>query len=480
VAWGWVVPAALAQAVALTVGSTGYGWHRDELYFRMLPPAWGYVDQPPLVPWIARSVTALVDEPWALRVPATLASAAAVVLVALLARELGGTRGAQALAAWGAAFGAVPLMLGHLLLTSTLDQAFWLAATLAVLRAVRGDRRWWLVAGVVAGLASFSRLLVAVLGVALVVGLLLAGPRRVLRGPWPWAGAALAVVLASPNLLFQATHGWPQLDMGAALAENNAAEVRTLAVPLLLLMLGPVLAPVWGTGVVWLLRAPQRPEVGFLAVAFGVLVAFTLVSGAQPHYPVHLLAVVYAAGCVPVSRWLATRARWRWVAVAGLAANAALAAVLALPVVPADRLGTTPVPAVGPLVGDQVGWPAYVEQVSRAWRTTPGGARTAVITSNYGEAGAVARFGPALGLPAPFSGHNALHDVGRPADDVDTVVLVGHVGERAADLFDACRVVDRLDNGLGVDNEEQGAPVTVCTGPVADWSTLWPRFRHLD
>jgi hypothetical protein len=411
----------------------------------MLPPAWGYVDQPPLVPWLARSVTALVDEPWALRVPATLASAVAVVLVALLARELGGSRGAQALAAWGAAFGALPLMLGHLLLTSTLDQAFWLAATLAVLRAVRGDGRWWLVAGAVAGLASFSRLLVA-----------------------------------APNLLFQATHGWPQLDMGAALAEDNAAEVRTLAPLLLLLMLGPVLAPVWVTGVVWLLRAPQRPEVGFLAVAFGVLVAFTLGSGAQPHYPVHLLVVVYAAGCVPVSRWLATRARWRWVAVAGLAANAALAAVLALPVVPADRLGATPLPAVGPLVGDQVGWPAYVEQVSRAWRTTPRGARTAVITSNYGEAGAVARFGPALGLPAPFSGHNALHDAGRPPDDVDTVVLVGHQGERVADLFDACRVVDRLDNGLGVDNEEQGAPVTVCTGPVAGWSTLWPRFRHLD
>ena len=71
VAWGWVLPAALAQAVALTVGSGGYGWHRDELYFRMLPPAWGYVDQPPLVPWLARSAAALADEPWALRVPAT-------------------------------------------------------------------------------------------------------------------------------------------------------------------------------------------------------------------------------------------------------------------------------------------------------------------------------------------------------------------------------------------------------------------------
>jgi 4-amino-4-deoxy-L-arabinose transferase-like glycosyltransferase len=483
VAWPWVLPAALAQALALTLGSLGYGWHRDELYFRMLPPAWGYVDQPPLVPFLARTVAALVDEPWALRVPATLASAVSVVLVALLARELGGGRGAQALAAWGYAFSAMPLMLGHLLLTSTLDQAFWLTATLAAVRAVRGgrgDERWWLAVGAVAGVASWSRLLVAVLGAALVVGLLVCGPGRAFRSPWLWAGGAVAALLAAPNLAWQATHGWPQLAMGAALAENNAAEVRALAGPLLLVMLGPVLAGVWAVGTGWLLRAPQRPEVGFLVVAFAVLVAFTLVSGAQPHYPVHLLTVMYAAGCVPVARWLSARAGWRRAAVAGLVLNAAFAVVLALPVVPLGRLGETPVPAIGPLVGDQVGWEAYVARVAAVHRSVPEGSRAAVVTSNYGEAGAIARFGPALGLPAPFSGHNALHDAGRPADDTDTVVMVGWQGPRIARLFASCRVADRLDNGVGVDNEEQGAPVAVCAGPVEGWDRLWPRFRHLD
>jgi len=479
VAWRWVVPAALTQAVVLTVGSLGYGWHRDELYFRILPPAWGYLDQPPLVPFLARAATALVDEPWAVRVPATLASALSVLLVALIARELGGGRGAQALGAWGYAFSAMPLMLGHLLLTSTLDQTFWLGVVLAAVRAVRGSSPWWLVVGALAGVASWSRLLVAVLGLALVAGLLALGPRRVLRSPWLWAGGAVAAVLSAPNLLYQATHGWPQLAMGRALAENNAGEVRALALPLLLVMLGPVLAVVWGVGLVWLLRVPQRSETGFLVVAFGVLVAFTLASGAQPHYPVHLLTVMYAAGCVPVARRLSDRPRWRRAAVAGLALNAAFAVVLALPAVPLTRLGETPVPAVGPLVGDQVGWPAYVAQVAQVYRTVPAGRRTAVITSNYGEAGAVARFGPALGLPAPYSGHNALHVTPPPAD-VDSVVMVGWQAPHVARLFASCKVVTRLDNGVGVDNEEQGAPVTVCTGPVAEWSALWPRFRHLD
>ena len=176
----------------------------------MLPPAWGYVDQPPLVPFLARTMAGVVDQAWALRLPATLATALSVVLVALLTRELGGQRGAQTLAAWGYAFSAPPLMLGHLLLTSTLDQAFWLAVVLAVLRALRGDARWWAVAGAVAGVATYSRLLVAVLGVGLAARLLALGPRQVLRTPGLWVGALVAGVVALPNLVFQSTHGWPQ------------------------------------------------------------------------------------------------------------------------------------------------------------------------------------------------------------------------------------------------------------------------------
>jgi len=480
VSWGVVLPAALAQSLALTLGSWGYGYHRDELYFRMLPPAWGYVDQPPLVPFLARTLSGVVDEPWALRLPATLAAALSVILVGLVTRELGGQRGAQALAAWGYAFSSLPLMLGHVLLTSTLDQTFWLAVVFAVLRALRGSPRWWLVAGAVAGLASYSRLLVAVLGAALAVGILALGPRATLRSPWLWAGAGVAGLVALPNLAFQATHGWPQLAMGAALSENNAGEVRALALPLLLLMLGPVLAVVWGAGLVWLLRRERRAEVGFLAVAFGVLVAFTLASGAQPHYPVHLLSVVYAAGCVPVAAWLAPRTGWRRVAVAGLALNAAFSVVLALPVVPVGSVGATPLPDIGPLVADQVGWPRYVAQVADVYRSVPPGEQPVVITSNYGEAGALARFGPGLGLPRPLSGQNALYDTGRPAGGTDVVVMVGYQLRAVEQLFASCDVAARLDNGVGVDNEEQDAPVAVCRGPVAPWSELWPRFRHLD
>src|SRR5699024_7862348 len=103
----------------------------------------------------------------------------------------------------------------------------------------------------------------------------------------------------------------------------------------------------------------------------------------------------------------------------------------------------------------------------------------AIITSNYGEAGAIDRFGTRA-LPPVHSGHNALWALSRPAEDAEVVVIVGPRARSAPELFETCEVAARLDNGVEVDNEEQGAPVAVCRGPVAAWEQLWPRFRHLD
>ena len=469
--------AAAAQAVVLTVGSIGYGFHRDELYFRMLAPAWGYVDQPPLTPWLARTLTSLVaDEAWALRIPATVASAASVVLLGLITRELGGDRKAVALAAWGAAFAGLPLALGHVLLTATIDLPLTLAVVLAVLLALRADPRWWLAAGAVAGLATWNRLLVPLLLLGVVLGLAVLGPRAPLRTRWPWLGAAVAAVVGAPNLVYQWQHDWPQLAMGRALAESNAADVRADLPLILLIAIGPPLVVVWLLGA-W--EAWRQPRARWLLAPAAVLLAFTVVAAAQPHYPLAMIAVLYAVGCLPLARWVGSHL-WRLVVVVALVAlNAVVCVVIALPVVPVTALGGTPLPDLSTLVADQVGWPRYVEQVASvvAQADDP---RAVVITSNYGEAGAVSRYGPALGLPAPYSGQNALGAGPGPPEGTRTVVFVGWQLDDVSELFGACTVLARLDNGVGVDNEEQGAPVALCRDPVLPWSRLWPRLAHLD
>jgi 4-amino-4-deoxy-L-arabinose transferase-like glycosyltransferase len=469
--------AAAAQLVVLTVGSVGYGFHRDELYFRMLAPALGYVDQPPLTPWLARTFTSLVaDESWALRIPATLASAAAVVLVGLITRELGGDRRAVAFAAWGFAFAGLPLALGHVLLTSTIDLPLTLGVVLAVLLALRTTPWWWLAAGAVAGVATWNRLLVPLVWFGVLLGLAVLGPRAPLRTRWPWLGAVVAAVVGAPNLVYQWQHDWPQLAMGAALAANNADEVRADLPLILLIAIGPPLVVVWLAGA-W--EAWRLPRARWLLAPAVVLLVFTVVSAAQPHYPLVMLAVLYAVGCLPLSRWVGDHA-WRRVLVVGLIAlNAAVSMVIALPVVPVTTVGATPLPDLSSLVADQVGWPRYVRQVADV-AAQAGDPAAVVITSNYGEAGAVARYGPAHGLPAPYSGQNDLGTRAGPPEGTRTVVFVGWQLEGVSDLFATCTVAARLDNCVGVDNEEQGAPVAICRDPVLPWSQLWPRLAHLD
>jgi 4-amino-4-deoxy-L-arabinose transferase-like glycosyltransferase len=473
-----------AVALVLTAFSNGYGFHRDELYFRMLRPGWGYVDQGPLTPmlvrWLSRHVA---DQPWAIRIPATASTVISVLVVALITRELGGRRTAQVLAAWAHAFAASPLLFGHVMLTSSLDVLVWPLVALAVIRAVqRSDPRWWLVAGVVVGLSMYNKLLIAMLLIALAAGIAAVGPRRLLVSPWVLGSAAVALLLGSPNLVYQATHGWPELAMGRALADNNAADVRVQMWPFLLLLLGPPLAAVWGAGWLACWRRPEWRPVRFLAAGFPVMLALVFVAGTQLYYPFGYLVVLFAAGCVPAGELIERSKPWRIVAVVGVAVNAVVSAVIALPLVPVSALGSTPIPGMNQTAGDAIGWPTYVAQIARVYGELPASqARGAVVvTSNYGEAGAVARFGPALGLPAVYAAQNQLYYQARPPDRTTTVVVVGGQVFDIRPYFTGCRIQARLDNGDEVDNEEQGEPVAVCRGPIAPWPVIWAALKHYD
>ena len=165
-----------------------------------------------------------------------------------------------------------------------------------------------------------------------------------------------------------------------------------------------------------------------------------------------------------------------------MALNAVVSAVVALPLLPVTALRATPVPGLNQLAGDQLGWPTYVREVAAVYGALPASdrARAVVVASNYGEAGALARYGPPARLPAVYSGHNALYDVARPPDTASVAVVVGGQLPSARGLFASCTVVARMDNRVGVENEEQGEPIAVCRNPVGAWAAIWPRFRHRD
>ncbi len=472
-----VVLAALATGLILSLVSGRYGWERDELYFAMLKPAWGYVDQPPLVPLLAHGLSSVVDAVWFVRIPATLAAMATVVIVALVCRELGGSDRATAWTAWLTAGTSAVLGFGHVLLTNVFDLATWTLICLLVIRAeLRSRPRLWLAAGVVAGLSTYAKWLVVWLLVGILVGILVAGPRERLRSRPVLAGGLAAVAISAPNLVYQLTHDLPQLRMGAALSDHTAGQVRWFMWVLILVILGPVLVPVWALGARDLWRRAEWRNVRFLLPATVFVILATFAAGAQPTYPTPMLLVLLAAGMAGRADRIVGR---RWVR-ALLAVNAAVALVVSLPLLPVSVVGSTPIPAMNATVADQIGWPAYVRDVEAVVATLDPGERhtTVVLASNYGEAGALTRLGH--DLPPVVSGHNSLGEHPPPPDTATTVVVVGGQARMADRWFRTCTVMGHLDNRVDVDTEEQDLPIAVCRGLTRPWRDLWPLVRHLD
>ena len=477
---------AAAVMLVLALTSTRYGYHRDELYFIAAGahPAFGYPDQPMLTPLLARAMDLLAPGSLlVLRAPAILASGVTTVLTGLLAREAGGNRRAQTIAASCWAAGAICLVTGHFLTTTTYDVCLTAAVSLMIARVLRrGDPRWWLPGGLLLGVGLLNKSLVGVIVLGVLACIALFGPREMLRSRWLLAGAALAVLGALPYGIWQAEHGFPQRALARSIAADGAEGGRAGFIPFQLLLIGPLLVPVWATGLLDLLRNPARRALRCFAIAYLAFIPIFIVSGGKAYYIAGLYPLLLGVGAIRVEEWLA-RHRIRSLAFAGAAtATAAISALIGLCLLPAKDLQGSAVMALNPDAGEMVGWPRFAETVANVYDSIPAKRRedAVIFTENYGEAGAIAHFGPAHGLPYPYSGHNGWALWGPPPNSRRTVVLIGISATQARHDFTGCRLQARIDNGYGLQNDEQHEPVWLCTGEAMPWSSLWPLLRHYD
>jgi hypothetical protein len=467
------------QAVALVVMAPFYGPHRDELYFAAAGKrlAWGYPDQPWLTPFLARISTEVAPyELVALRFWPLLAMVGVTLLAARMARLLGGGTTARTLAAAATAFGGVTMANGHRLSTASIDTLVWAAVLVLVADALLTDRpRLWLVAGLVAGLGLENKSGVVVLIAAVLIAAATAPVgRRHLATVWPWAGGVVAAAIWLPNLLWQARHGWPQLTLAEDIqAEYGGLGGRVDLVLQALLMYSPVLAVVWIGGIVALLRRPSWREARPVALVFLLSLGAFLVVGGKGYYLAGAIVPLLAAGFVVFCEaWPGRRG-----AVVGtlLALSPVVAWPALVPVLPVSTYADGPWQLIDEDQAETVGWPSYVAQVRAVLADLPPEERASavVLTTNYGEAGALEWYG--LDVPV-YSGHNGYAGWGPPPDGAAPVIAVG---DGAAAHLTGCTVADRVVDRVGVDNEETGVGIWVCDGSDGAWSEIWPDVERL-
>ncbi len=467
--------------------SARYGFHRDELYFMACARhlAWGYVDQPPLVPavaWLAMHVVG--TSPTALRVLPALAGAGAVVLTALMARELGGSRQAQVLAAAAAATSPQLLATFHLLSTAAFDDLFWAGITYLILKLLRnGDPRLWIPIGALAGVALMNKLNVAFLLAALALGMLLGGQRRLLIHRWTALGATIGLLIWLPDIVWNASHGWAALRMLSSLHQENSGLGASLSfLPSQLVVVGPVLVVLWVAGLRRLMRLPTyRP----LAITYLVLATVFTATGGKSYYLAGMYFVLFAAGGVAVEERLASsgrrqRALKRWAAVMLVGLAAALP--LSLPVLPESTL-----PAgswegqINKDLSATIGWKLLVNQLATIRDRLPAVQRADVVvfSGDYGAAGAVDLYGPSLGLPAAISGHNNYWWWGpRSARNGATTIAVNLPRSYLLTIFSSVTPAGTVATPDGSWSEERGDPIWICTGQKVSWAQAWAAARH--
>jgi 4-amino-4-deoxy-L-arabinose transferase-like glycosyltransferase len=474
--------------------SARYGFDRDELYFfdcaRHLQAS--YVDQPVLTPLLARltlSVSGVSEA--GLRLWPALAAWGTVIVAGLTAREFGGRRRAQLLAAIGVATMPVLLAIDHLAGPTAFDVLAWAGLALIAARIGRtGDCRWWLAGGIVLGLGLENKHSVGFLGLTLFVGALLTGRegRRLVLNRWFAAGAVIAAAFTVPDVWWQAQHQWATIAMTRQLSQENGgvANIGNWVIGQFL-MTAVALIWVWFAGLKFLWRS-ERPLWRALAWAYGLLfVLFMLTTGGKIYYLAGAYVYLLAAGAVVTDERLAARRQSLRRLLTGTAISCAAALPLVLPVLPAADIGWTA--KVNSVAAESVGWPQLVSTVRTVWTSLPASERAhaVIFAADYGEAGAINELGRGSGLPAAVSGHNSYWWWGPGNPAATTVVAVapgpmdttGYAGY-LRQYFGRVRVAATLANPEGIRNQEWGGHVYVCTDPRAPWAQIWPRLRHYD
>jgi hypothetical protein len=492
---GLAIPIVLAAArIALhLLTNNNYGFHRDELATlddaRYL--AWGYVAYPPLTPAIGRVALELMGpSPAGIRLFSGLAQGLAVVLAALMARALGGKRTAQLLAAAAVAVAPVSFGSGALFQYVSFDYLWWVAIAWMAVRLLQSeDPRWWVGIGAAIGLGAMTKYTIAFLVAGLAAGVLLTPARRYLRSRWLWLGAALAVAIFLPNLIWQAQHGFISLDFLKSIHARDVRIGRTDGFLPRQFLAGanPCTAPLWMAGLWFFFVAPAGRRYRPIGWMYAVpLLLFALAKG-RDYYMAPAYPMLLAGGSVLAERGFAALspgwARVARVFAAGtIAAGGALVAVIVLPLAPVNSpLWNSAVKINGDLK-EEIGWPELAGTVAAVRDALPAEerARLGILAGNYGEAGAIDLYGPALGLPRAISGINSywLRGYGDPPPQI--VIALGLSREILERNFEECSLAGQVTNRFGVQNEEttRHKEIFVCRRLRQPWPEFWKTFRY--
>ncbi|HEY1984211.1 MAG TPA: glycosyltransferase family 39 protein [Terracidiphilus sp.] len=496
----FVLCAAIAKLAIHLYASRFYGYFTDELYYLACARhlAWGYVDQPPLIAVIARCGFALFgDSLAAIRFFPALAGAGKVILTGLIARELGGRRFAQGLAALTVLLAPGFLGMDNLLSMNVFEPLFWLGCAYVYLRIVAtGDHKLWLWFGVLSGLGLLNKHSMAIFAFGMLLGLALTRDRRYFRSPWLWGGGLICMLIVLPNLIWNIQHHFPFLELQANIrrdGRNVHLGPWTFFLQEMRAML-PLSLPIWFGGL-WFYFFAKAGE-RYRTLGWTFLATFLAISFLNPrvYYVWPAFPLLMAGGAVYWEPLLMTqRLRWfRYCYPVLMIVMGVVFAPMLLPVLPPEtyiryaaalHLETPPIEKwqLGPLpqiYASEFGWEEMVATVALVYRSLPSEVRpkTAIFAQNFGQAGAIDLFGPRYGLPQAISGHQNYFLWGPGAYTGESVIVMQGRAEELKQFYATVEWRAHVSHPYSMPREH--FDVFYCTGLKQPLTQVWPSVKN--
>jgi hypothetical protein len=435
-----------------------------------------------------------------LRMFPAIAGALLVALTMLMTWRLGGGKFAQALAGVSVLLVPIYLVMDSLMTMNAFEPLFWMGCIYFVIRIVEtGDSRLWLWFGVLAGFGLMNKHSTGFFGVAVVIGLLLTEHRREFTKPWIWIAAVIALLIFSPNLIWQIHHHFPTLeDLHNVKVTGKNVELGPVKFILQqILVMHPLLSSIWAVGL-WHFMLGRGSKFRILGWIFLAFFAMMMALHGKDYYVIPMYPVLFAGGAVAwenaFNRWLFARGKaWPKVAFTSfIVINCLILVPIMLPLLSPEKYvayaraihfmppkqevhqeSQWPQPWA-----DQFGWPELVSQVAQVYNSLPPEerSRTGILTGNYGEAGAINLFGPKYGLPTAMSGHQTYYYWGTQGFSGDNLITLEY-GTRY--LNEICTSVDKAAThfdawGMGEENE----PIYICRGLKKPLAEIWADQKH--
>jgi hypothetical protein len=492
---------AIAKVLFHLFTSGRYGIFRDELYYLACSEHldFGYVDQPPLIAliaWIARHTFG--ESLIGLRLLPALAGGATVWLTGKLAREMGGGRFAQVLAALAVIAAPIYLVLHHWITMNAFEPLIWVGCAWCVVRAINGSEpRYWLLFGILLGLGMENKYTAAFLGLAVFVAVLLTPQRRFLSNSWIWLGALCSLLIFLPNLIWLVRHNFPFLELmhnirgsGRDVVRGPIAFIADQA-----MLMNPILFPLWLGGLFWLFLNRDGSRYRILGWIYTLLlVAFITLKG-KNYYLAAAYPMLLAAGAIAFENVTRDRGRGTRVIYAGLIVVAAcLLAPTVAPVLPVETyiryqqaIGLQPPKTenqpIGPVpqhFADEFGWEEMAREVGRVYNELPPEQRaaTAIFANSYGQAGAIDFFGKKYGLPKAISNHQNYWYWGPRDYTGESVIVLGSDGTGDREHFDSVEVVGSTFHPYS--RRDEHFEIFLCRGLNATLQEHWPKTKKWD